>query len=370
MTTFYKGTQAEFDNCQPDPQGLYFIDDKIYKNRTIIANTKDFSFSDNVDFVPIIESITKYNQNIISEIKKDKVLKWKSCSISTTSRIVGICRSPSLIVVVTATGEIFTSPDGETWTKQTSPVTVISDIVYAHELGMFVAAGQTSTSTTTACTIYSYNGIDWTAGTSVKPTYIAYSPELQMFLCTNTPASTYYSIDGINWTNAIMSPSSSASCSCIYWCKEQGMFIFNIGNYTYLFNGTDSSSFSQTTGPTFKAYCWSPHLQKLLAITSTSGIYYYDENKASNRWVSLLSLSWQSGGNKSSYDFIYSSEQELYMVAQETGIINISSSPGVETSWERNAINFSWTQTNKLFYDMVNHCWYVGGASGLLAKSI
>ena len=78
---------------------------------------------------------------------------------TTTGGIMDIAYDGSTYVLVTSTGQINTSPDFATWTKQTSPATSgLVGITYAG--GLFVAVGQSGNIVTSS------NGFTWTKRTA------------------------------------------------------------------------------------------------------------------------------------------------------------------------------------------------------------
>src|SRR5690606_30949482 len=83
---------------------------------------------------------------------------WTFVANPNTSALTAIVNSGSQYVTVGGNGEIFTSPDGISWTSRTSgTVEFLYDVVYS---GQFIAVGSGGTILT------SPDGITWTSRTS------------------------------------------------------------------------------------------------------------------------------------------------------------------------------------------------------------
>ena len=119
---------------------------------------------------------------------------WKLRLINTQIYDITYSSELGIFIAVGASGTIITSPDGVTWTQQTSGVsTGLYGITYSSELGIFIAVGASGTILT------SPDGVTWTQQTSGVTTVlnkVIFSKKLGIFCIV---------CDDIILTNIIMS---------------------------------------------------------------------------------------------------------------------------------------------------------------------
>jgi hypothetical protein len=114
-----------------------------------------------------------------------------------------ICYSPelNLLVGVALSGSIITSPDGMTWTSQTSPIMEpLTNIVWANRLGLFVGIAAIGGGNQV---ITSPDGITWTLGAAASSNVwvgLAYSPMFNLLAAVSLDGAIMTSFDGMNWT--------------------------------------------------------------------------------------------------------------------------------------------------------------------------
>lgn len=199
---------------------------------------------------------------------------------TTTDQWYSICWSPTadstgLFVAVAPYGNyrVITSPDGVTWTLQSSlKAFSLSSVCWSDEKGIFVAVatGGTgsyrvmtsstgkswtqyvstdstaywravcwgSTANTTGLFVaianngkamYSSDGTSWSSATTCPSdgwTSVAWSPSLSMFVAMASYANAMYSTDGMNWTLVPnFSTNFKYSTSSICWSPEKALFL-------------------------------------------------------------------------------------------------------------------------------------------------
>jgi hypothetical protein len=146
---------------------------------------------------------------------------------------LGICWSPelSLFVAVANSGDgnkVATSPDGITWTKR--PIPQSNDwqsVCWSPELGLFVAVATTGSNRV----MTSPDGINWdvrNASTNIIWRSVVWSPQLGIFVAVaqstgGNPTGIMFSPDGINWTG-ITPPLTNLGLYGICWSPELGIF--------------------------------------------------------------------------------------------------------------------------------------------------
>ncbi len=122
--------------------------------------------------------------------------EWHVRNSTVEAGFEGVTYGAGLFVAVGEEGTIVSSPDGITWTKETSPATLtLEDVVYAN--GVFVAVGRGST------LMISPNGHAWT-----KHIYDQGSGPVNLihdgsrFVLLKAGAGLSISTNGLNWTQA------------------------------------------------------------------------------------------------------------------------------------------------------------------------
>jgi hypothetical protein len=131
---------------------------------------------------------------------------WGGIATNGTTQLVASAGTNS-------TQSIMTSPDGVTWTLQTTPISLgfqNRGIAYSSTLGMFVAVSQTGTGHVVRSTDGGVTWTDWgtppTGWTLTTIRMIAYSPELTKFVLvhSSTDAKVALSTDADVWTTELM----------------------------------------------------------------------------------------------------------------------------------------------------------------------
>ena len=255
------------------------------------------------------------------------VSSWTLRSASSTANWISVCWSPQLRLFAacsytSSTNRIMTSPDGYTWTTQTTPSAILNGICWSPELGIFVAVGGSSTqsqiyyssdgitwtsstvagltiSLTNVCwspqlsrfvavanngvstnrIIYSSNGIDWTYSTSLTSiawTGVTWSPQLGRFVCVGPAGSTRlaYSDDGITWTAANNTGMAVSSWSKVCWSPELGIYctvasILTLASQA-IATSPDGVNWTLRTAPntnTMGDICWAAEIGQFITVS-------------------------------------------------------------------------------------------------------
>ncbi|MEY3240756.1 MAG: hypothetical protein RIR11_2194, partial [Bacteroidota bacterium] len=179
-----------------------FMDAKIYTSASATSGTWTQS-STGLTNATALKFANNFN-NIIATTGEGKLLKstdginWTIQDISSvwggTSAINGIVYGGNQWVIVGSGGRIATSPNGNTWTLQSSP-TGLSLQAIAYDFGRYVAVGPNNLA------VWSTNGINWTAATiGVASTFndIAYGNG--RFYAVGANGAIVSSPDGVTWT--------------------------------------------------------------------------------------------------------------------------------------------------------------------------
>jgi hypothetical protein len=219
-----------------------------------------------------IDSLTSFTTNNTTSGLSNTIL-------SANNQLFGLCWSPELgIFVATAiTGtdnRILTSPDGITWTYQTTPADYQwINVCWSAELGLFVAVSITGT---TDGVMTSPDGITWTLRTTIDRQWrcVCWSPELGIFVAiaqqtTGKPASVMTSPDGINWT--ITFTPANNSWNWVVWSPELSLFVAvsQSGTLNRIMSSPNGINWSTRTPPAdnqWRSICWSSELGIFVAV--------------------------------------------------------------------------------------------------------
>lgn len=131
---------------------------------------------------------------------------WTKEPSGTTQRLGGVAFGGGLFVVTGLEGGLFTSPGDGVWTRRTSGTTnIVGRVAYGN--GRFVALTHTN------AVLVSTNGIDWTwhvvsaASTNLEPGFITIESGIAFgngeFVMGLINGAILYSADGVNWTEAV-----------------------------------------------------------------------------------------------------------------------------------------------------------------------
>ena len=213
-----------------------------------------------------------------------------------------ICWSSSLnlfvIIANTGTYRISTSPDGITWTSQTSFTNTSnwSSIVWASGLSLFVAVANSGITTTQIAT--SPNGTTWTLQTSPVAntwTSISYSSSLNLLVAVSNSGTgnrVMTSSNGILWTSRISAADNNWTSIC--WASGLSLFIAiaNNGTNTRMMKSSNGTSWTliDTTNLNidYNVIIYSSNLNLLIAGGISSGLYSNNKivtSSDSNIWI-------------------------------------------------------------------------------------
>lgn len=266
-------------------------------------------------------------------------IQFASVAGVTTGAYRGVCYSPALklLCAVGDAGLVATSPDGTTWTVQTSGNTQAwQNVCWSPERAIFLAVSVDGTQRV----MTSPNGITWTLQTvpvDASPQAwagICWSPELMLFCAvanaggTVTTDRVMTSPDGITWT--IRTAAQAHAWQAICWGGPDGAKVFVAISSTTSVNHIMSSpdGITWTTRPTgsisnlIRDVCWSPDIGLFVAVcssgtgnrvfTSPDGITWTAQTSASDAdwygvaWISSLGMfvavaTGNSVGNRAMY---------------------------------------------------------------------
>ena len=186
-------------------------------------------------------------------ISTDTVI-WERVLYTLGTNFNSICstKNQELFVVVGNNGYIFTSPDGITWTQQTSGVGSginLYSVVYSEKLGIFATVGKSGTVLT------STDGATWvsrTSGVSDDLNSIIYSEEQEQFISVGSNGVVILSQDGITWNN--QTPITTYKLNNIIFADVFNFYIA-IGNNGVIFTSVNGTIWvEQTSGTTNDLY--------------------------------------------------------------------------------------------------------------------
>ncbi len=274
----------------------------------------------------------------------------------------------ALLVAVGNDGKIATSPDGATWTQQTTPHSGhYVDVCFSPELQLFVAvgaAGQLATST---------NGVNWAARTSGFGSEgirsVAWGAEAEMFLAVGTNGTSGTSSDGINWTTDV-NFSADYDAWRVAWSPALELFCVTLNpaaGKSVIGRTSDGESFTLATSlsvlddsDTVHGVAWSPHRELFCVGTGTSEARFLTSPDAATwtgRGPSVPSVP--------IYDLAWSEDLTLFVATGFFG--SLATSPS-GTTWTSRTSNLDgdlraahWSDDLDLFV--------VGGSGGDLATS-
>jgi hypothetical protein len=164
--------------------------------------------------IPQIFDITKWNPMTTLAVKD-----WRFCIWVKELSLFVACH------LTVSADQIYTSPDGITWTARTTPNQTSYGLAYSPSLNRLVCVGAASTS------MYSSDGgITWTASTGVPVgtwRAVSWSPKLNLFVAVGS-ISTFNimtSPDGIAWTGYVPAGFDTRDWQCIGWVKQLEIFV-------------------------------------------------------------------------------------------------------------------------------------------------
>jgi len=144
--------------------------------------------------------------SVIPTVTKSVVLRsldgvtWSDVTPSgSTESIYGVTSGNNIIIIVGDNGTIFTSTNGSNWVNVSSGSDNLTNIIYADDLGLFVAIGELGVILTS-----SDDGVTWTSqssGTSVNLNDIIWNSTDSLFTIVGDNNVVLQSDDGVTWIN-------------------------------------------------------------------------------------------------------------------------------------------------------------------------
>jgi hypothetical protein len=200
-------------------------------------------------------------------------------SPSSVSGWSSVCWSPELrlfaaVSSVANANNIMTSPNGTSWTLRDAPnsVTNWSSVCWGNDRFVAVATGTSGTATERVMT--SLNGTSWsiqTAASSGAWSSVCWSPELEVFAAVASTGSgrVMTSPNGVTWTSFVSSNEANPWTS-ICWAPELGSFLAAASTGA---TGSLMISQSQYANPPITSFTGSLQINGDLNMSSNSGIY-------------------------------------------------------------------------------------------------
>ena len=181
-------------------------------------------------------------------------ITWTRQTSPISARLWLVTYGNGMFVVFSDSGSIVTSTDGITWTKQTSPVsTRLESITYRN--GMFVAVGNSGSIVT------STDGITWTKQTSpISADFSSVTYGNGMFVAVGESGSIVTSTDGITWTR------QTSPILALAWLKS-----ITYGNGMFVAVGDNNAGIRSTDGITWTSFTTPERV--LTSITYENGMF-------------------------------------------------------------------------------------------------
>lgn len=207
----------------------------------------------------------------------------------------GIAWSDTLGRCVIASGSdqgVLVSANGVTWTIY--PADSINDVAWSAELGLFVAVGTNTIQ-------MSLNGQTWypTAHSSSTLRVVVWSSELRIFVAMGNNSNAAWSTDGFIWTDT--SAPGSTSWRALAWSPQLGMFVaLPVSGTTYATSTDGRTWTARTYGSTFNrpwtALIWVPQAGNFVALQDSSSTGMTMTSVDGLKWTSrALTISGWSG---------------------------------------------------------------------------
>lgn len=169
-----------------------------------------------------------------------------------------------------------TSPDGITWTLRASAAdSAWVSLVWAPEIGLFIAGCQDSAVVPTQRIMTSPDGITWTIRTTPNTPILdlAWAPTLGLAVGVSVnPNTVITSIDGVTWT-ARTTPGSNQFTG-VAWSEELGIFcaVATTGTGNRVMTSPDGITWtlrSSAADNTWQDVCYAPELGRFVAIANS-----------------------------------------------------------------------------------------------------
>jgi hypothetical protein len=220
---------------------------------------------------------------------------------------------------------IMTSPDGVVWTTRPMPTSYIwTSTAWSPELNRFVSVADNPNVSNNIMT--SIDGITWeTLSVGFERTWlsIVWSPEKSLFVAVGYNGAGY-SPNGLSWTSSATPP---GNWRALVWAKELSLFIavsFSEANGTVIISedGINWVSYTSASNNAWRGLTWSSELGILVAVASSG---------TGNRvMTSHNGINWVSREAPDSFwrSVVYAPELSLFVAVSEQGNnIRIMTSP-------------------------------------------
>lgn len=194
-----------------------------------------------------------------------------------TQQFVSVAASPTTIVAGNLNGNVFYSTNGTTWTQRNISLTC-NAMCWSPQLGLFVVVSSTSSSGRNVMT--SPDGITWTLQTSPNMSWksVCWSPELNLLVAVangGTGNRVMTSPDGINWTSRT-APTMTWTSVC--WSAEKSLFVAVANGSTStnrVMSSPDGINWTSRDTPgnqgvSWTSVCWSPEKSLFVAVADGS----------------------------------------------------------------------------------------------------
>jgi hypothetical protein len=222
-------------------------------------------------------------------------VNWTTRTTVTTHQWYSVAWSPELGIFAAVsdigTNQVMTSPDGITWTLQTTPSNGWISITWSAELSIFVAVAYGSGTGNRVMT--SSNGTTWVSRTSaVNNSWrsVIWSAELGLFVAvansgTNNRVMT--SSDGTTWVSRT---SLNNDWSSVAWSPELFIFVAVATSGTgdrvmTSYDGITWVSRASAANNNWSSVTWSPELSIFIAVVDGTASIMYSSDGI--RWISV-----------------------------------------------------------------------------------
>ena len=311
-------SQSPYDivNYQTKPSSVpdtYYGTSNINRSQIIFKNInlRNIIKTNNKDIIKIkvvdIRNINENNLNnqlIFTASPASNNNAWRS--ISWSNRLSLFCA----LSIDGADTRIMTSPDGITWTTQSSVnlnLQWLSIIWVGGTYNRFIAVANNGT---TQQIMTSQNGINWVARNTPGPIrdwrWITYSPELNRLVCVsgggNIDGVMTSDDGGVNWISRSCPPNQWFS---VCWCNRLNLFVAcaQNGNYDRIMTSPDGITWTSRVTPNarYQTICYSSELNKIVVLSnnldetqllvSNDGINWEAKECPRRGWVNVIWIS-------------------------------------------------------------------------------
>lgn len=180
---------------------------------------------------------------------------WTDQTSGVATGINGVGGNSSILVYVGAGGVIRTSTDAVTWTSRTSGVaTDLQDVFWCPGPSLFVAVGASGVILT------SPDGITWTSRTSgLAVTIFVVAANASIIVAGASGGAIVTSPDGITWTSRTSGTANGIGGAA--WSPKRSLFAMGAANGTIITSPDGITWTTQTSGTTdlFRGLTWADH---------------------------------------------------------------------------------------------------------------